>query len=83
MYNLPSAYDLLLHPPTAVTWKSLVKKAVFEYWTSKLKQEMENMSTIKFLNSEKLKLVVLHESLRGDSNQHDVSRTTIATKLLV
>jgi hypothetical protein len=27
--------------------------------------------------------VVLHESLRGDSNQHDVSRTTIATKLLV
>ena len=83
LYDLPSAYHLLLHPPRVKMWKKLVKDTVLNYWTSRLKTEAEDMSTTNFVNSANTKLGVLHKSLIGDSNQHDVTRTTVATKLMV
>ena len=41
------------------------------------------MSTMNYVNSANTKLGVLHKSLIGDSNQHDVTRTTVSTKLIV
>ena len=54
-----------------------------EHWTRKLASEMESMSTLKYLKPSSLKLGKLHGSLSGDSNQHTISRTTVATKILV
>jgi hypothetical protein len=32
-YNLPSIFELMNNPPTKHTWKTLIKKAVSNYWS--------------------------------------------------
>ena len=82
-YNLPSAYDILLHPPSANRWKRLIRTTVYDYWTTIFRTDAEKMSSLKYLRLERLEIGKLHSSLKGDTNQHSVSCTTIATKLLV
>ena len=82
-YNLPSAFEVLKNPPKASVWKKLVKATVNNYWSSKLQLQMKEMNSTRHLWTATLSLGTIHESLRGDKNQHAVIQTTIATKLLV
>ena len=82
-YHLPSAFEVLKNPPKANVWKKLVKATVNNYWSSKLQLQMKEMNSTRYLWTATLSLGTIHESLRGDKNQHAVIQTTIATKLLV
>jgi hypothetical protein len=39
-YNLPSAYDVIAHPPSKVQWKSKLDNAIVSYWSSEITEDV-------------------------------------------
>jgi len=51
-YELLSACELFMNPPRNQEWKSVVKQAVFKYWTNELQCKANRIrtSSLRFLN---------------------------------
>lgn len=60
LYQLPSLNELKQNQPTKESWKNTVKQAVNEHWTEILRNEVKEKSTLKFMNSESLKIGQTH-----------------------
>ncbi len=62
MYDLPSIDMLQNKLPTKPVWKDMVRKAVNTYWTKSLKDDLENKSTVKFMNLSVLEIGKTHHT---------------------
>jgi hypothetical protein len=82
-YDLPTAYDIFDCPPKIGSWKKRVRTAVYDVWTARLKEESQDMSSLKFVNMEHLYIGKMHKSLLNAMDTHSVHKITVATKLLV
>ena len=49
-YSLPSAHDLLTDPPSKSKWKGMVRKAVLQYWRSRMIDEAGKLSSRKYIS---------------------------------
>ena len=82
-YNLPSAHDLLFNPPPKDVWKNQINTVVQEYWNEELRNDAASKSSLKYLNINACKIGTVHPTWDTvESNQRDVYRATIKTKLL-
>jgi hypothetical protein len=70
-------------PPSKESWKRTVNSAVYGAWTSKLVNETKDMSSLQFLQTNKLKLGTIHPALRGASDVVTPQKIAICTKLMV
>ena len=59
-YNLPHLQDLQSKLDIKEKWKLLVKRAVNEFWTEKLRSEAREKSTLKYLNIDSLTIGKTH-----------------------
>ncbi len=50
-YDLPSVSDLIENPPGKAEWKLVVKKAVRNYWTTRILKEATEKSSLQYLNT--------------------------------
>ena len=50
-YDLPNPLELLEHPPKKEHWKRTYKKKMKEFWAKKHKDEITEMSSLKFLGT--------------------------------
>ena len=57
-YGLPYPILVLVSPPTKLRFNKLVRNKVLEYWHSKLLNDMETKSSLKFLKASFLPLGV-------------------------
>ena len=48
-YGLPSPLEILTHPPPKIAFKKQVKTAVIAYWTARLRNKAETMSSLDYL----------------------------------
>lgn len=82
-YNLPSAHDLLVVPPSKLQWKNTVHAAVYNYWNDALRAEAEQKVSLKYLNIDNCRLGTIHQVWSTvHPHQRDVSRATIKARLL-
>ena len=82
-YNLPSAFDLLNQTPSKDRWKSLVDKAVNEYWMDLLKAEANCKSTLSFLNFEDAACGKPHNIYSSlNTTPQDIKRAVVKAQLL-
>ena len=83
LYDLPSITNLRTTLPTKYQWKKSVKDAVHNAWTQKLKEDLENKSTMKFCNIKELKIGMVHpvwETLQACT--YDVKKGIIKARVL-
>ena len=83
LYDLPSITNLRTTLPTKYQWKKSVKDAVHNAWTQKLKEDLENKSTMKFCNIKELKIGMVHpvwETLQACT--YDVKKGIIKARML-
>ena len=59
-YDLPTAYEIMVNPPSKDQWKYLVKKAVQKHWTDKLHQEATDKSSLRYFPSHQGTLNRMH-----------------------
>ena len=82
-YGLTSPIDLLTEKPDKLTWKKLVKTSVFTYWDMKLKQNMREKSTLKYLTGNTISIGKPHILWTSTAlNTRDIRRATIKSKLV-
>jgi hypothetical protein len=82
-YELPALVDLFRQPPAKGVWKESVKKQVHFHWTTKLREEAEEKTTLQYLNISTLSTQDPHlvvASVR--SYPKDVTRASVKVKLL-
>lgn len=83
LYDLPNAYSLLASTPEKETWKNILSEAVNQHVTDNWKSEIQEKSSLKYLNPEAVSVGRAHHvytSVRP--NQVDVKRAEIKAKLL-
>ena len=82
-YNLPSAYGILLNPPTKQEWKKLVMKSFTQYWEKQWQNEHSTKTSLKYLNIKSCKMGAAHPIWESVSNNaREVRRATIKAKLV-
>lgn len=82
-YQLPSAYNVVLHPPKKKMWKRMIEKAVMSTWTTELQEEAMEKSTLEFLNVGACKLGQVHPVWMDISCPLDVQKASVKAQLLV
>lgn len=65
MYDLPSITELQDNLVSKIKWKFLVRNAVNTYWSDKLKSEIADKSTLKFVNKADLNIGTTHPVWRS------------------
>ena len=60
LYQLPPLEHLYNNLPTKEVWKTTVKNAVFKYWTTILRSDLQNKSTMSFCNIHHLSVGKVH-----------------------
>ena len=60
LYELPTIGQLKQHLPSKLTWKLTVKKAIQLYWTEFLLKDMQDKSTLHFMDQTTLKIGSTH-----------------------
>jgi hypothetical protein len=83
VYELPTMETVLENPASKFSWKRQVKAAVHEHWTKLLQKECTTKSTLKFLNTRRTKVGVVHHIWRFlEPCVKDVRRAYTKAKLL-
>jgi hypothetical protein len=82
-YNLPAIIDMYHHPPSKDSWKYRVKTQIHAYWTTHLRKEAEEKTTLALLHTDSLSTMKAHPSISSvHSFPRDVQRTSVKVKLL-
>jgi hypothetical protein len=83
-YNLPSAYDLLLSPPTKAEWKSTLRKQLLSYAETILMEDASTKISLKYLNLEHFQFGKLHPALASVQNSTcDILRGHVKVRFLL
>ena len=83
LYNLPSIFYLLSNPPSKTEWKRLLNDAVNSATEATWKQDIEEKSSLKYVNTDLLKVGKSHHVWSTTRNSiHDSRRAQIKSKLL-
>jgi hypothetical protein len=82
-YELPSAFDLAMNPPTKDKWKKSVKSAIHHQWEKKLKDEAANLTTLEYLNLEMCTLGAVHPVWKCGNDPMQVIMAMTKAKLLI
>jgi hypothetical protein len=83
MYDLPTAYELLKHPPSKLAWKQTVKTAIYEYHHNKLLEEATERSSLVCMNTSVYCAGMLHPMWKDLVTPVDIRRVTVVAQLLV
>ena len=82
-YNLPSIYDILELTPEKKAWKQDVKKAIIAKTIKLLIADMENQSSVKYINVNACSVTKPHHIwTTPGSNVRKIARANIKAKLL-
>ena len=82
-YWLPTAYELMEHPPSREQWKKQVKCQLHSYVEQQWREDMTSKSTLKYLNPESVKVGKIHPVFAiVRHNTYDVKRAEVKAKLL-
>ena len=60
LYQLPPLEQLYNNLPAKEVWKTTVKNAVFKHWTTILRSDLQNKSTMSFCNIHQLSVGKVH-----------------------
>ena len=82
-YGLPSAYDVMENPPSKHQWKSMIDKAVNDYWRNYWKTEMDSKPSLKYLTLQNKPTKEPHPLWKSvQKNTRAVTKTHIKAKLI-
>ena len=82
-YKLQEPGMTLKDPPTKSCWKRIVSRAIWEHWEEKLKRDMTQKSSLKYLLPENCTLSRQHLLWESTSyNPRDIRRAVVKAKLL-
>ena len=82
-YKLPHPIQFLLCPPAKVTFKTLIKARITDFWEQKLRCDAVNLSSLKYFKSEFYSLKHPHPILSSaGSNSYEVQKANLQTRLL-
>ena len=82
-YSLPTAHEVFMNPPRKQAWKSMVKEAVYRYWTERLQDQAQQMTTLQLLNIQSCVMGRLHSVWSDLPNPLAVQKATTKALLLV
>jgi hypothetical protein len=72
-YDLPSAHDIFINPPSKSAWKRMIHSAVVSFWDNHLKKGAEDKSSLKYFNPSFCGIGKTHPIWDSvDPNQRDV-----------
>ena len=83
-YSLPSPLSLLSHPLSKVSFKTLVKKRVVDFWQQEIWEEAKSKpSLLKFFKPDFMSLLKPHPLwTTAQSNQFEINKSLVVAKLL-
>ena len=83
MYGLPSPLSLLFHPPTKSVYKRLIKAKILDFWESKLRREITNLSSLRYFKPSYMSLSSPHPLWQTcGSNPYEVHKAIIQARML-
>ena len=83
VYSLPSAFDLVDHPPHPEAWKNMVTTAVNQYWEERICSVAATYPSLRFMDTQTLKIGTAHPAVTSiSSNPFDTVRSRVRLKLL-
>ena len=83
-YDLPTAYEIMVNPPSKDQWKYCVKKAVQKHWTDKLHQEATDKSSLRYFPSHQGTLNRMHPIWQETPlNLNAVMRTHVVVRIMI
>ncbi len=83
LYDLPSAFSLVTHPPPPNTWKDQVTQAVNTHWEGTITNLMSTYPSLRFVSTQDFKIGKSHLSVQSVlTNPLDSARSRIRLKLL-
>ena len=74
---------MLINSPRKLKWKNAVKEAVHKLWTSKLRKEAHQMSSLTYLNIEACTTASLHPVWHDLHNPLAIRKATVKAQLMV
>ena len=82
-YWLPTAYEILEHPPSSEQWKKQVKYQLHTHVEKQWRDDIISKSTLKYLNPEAVKVGKIHPVFATvRNNPYDVNRAKVKARLL-
>jgi hypothetical protein len=83
-YGLTSPLEMLRDPPSKSTWKKQITTSVNYYWSTRVKAEASQKSTLRFLTTENIDKPDLHPHTIWSSTEmtsRDIQRAFIQAKM--
>ncbi len=82
-YGLPSLPELIAHPPRKPRWKSMVDKAIHDYWYEYVADNACSLPTLRFLNTTDFDLRTPHVLWSSvDCNSKGLKRAQIKAQMV-
>ena len=84
IYDLHSAYSLVLDTSSKNSWRETVKSHVITYWKLRLQRECAQKKTLKYLNYESFTCGKLHTIWSTTSTNHwDIKKACLKAKIAI
>ncbi|KAH3841348.1 hypothetical protein DPMN_114807 [Dreissena polymorpha] len=82
-YNLPDVRYLFEHPIEKPKWKTIIDKAINQYWQQKWSEEIQQKPTLKYIQIQKNPTKVAHNIWRSFLPvEHDVRKAEIKARVI-
>ena len=82
-YDLPSAYTLYESPPRKLQWKKVLRMAINQYWTDRLRLEASRKITLQYMNVHSCTLGTMHHVWSSTNlNPTDILRASVKVKIV-
>ena len=82
-YNLPQIIDLIASTPTKTSWAKTTKSAVYDFWTTSLRETKHRKTSLEYLNTTLCQINKIHCIYKGITCPLTVKKAIIKSLLLV